>query len=87
MGHACRQQYYIQSVCVHHERVGADDEVSKFWFVRSFSSQPHSKFIANIATENMSQVRTKECKTISFICEINRYCVLRDAITVIQLSL
>ena len=53
------------------QRVYADNVVSKFWFVRSFSSQHHSKFNANVATEKKSQVRTKECKTRSFICKVN----------------
>ena len=56
---------------VHHERMYAENVISKQWLVRSFSSQHHSKFIANIATENVSQVRTEECKTRSFICKVN----------------
>ena len=56
---------------VYHERVYADNVLSKFWFVRSFSSQHHSIFIANIATENVSTVSTNECKARSFICEVN----------------
>ena len=45
--------------------------VCKFWFVRSLHSQRHPKFIANTASEKMSQVRTKECKTGCFICMVN----------------
>ena len=60
----------LNQVGVYHERVYADN-VSKFWFVRSFSSQHYSKFITNITSENVSQTRTKECKTGSFICKVN----------------
>ena len=37
--------------------------LSKFWPVTSFFSQHHSKIIAIFATENVSQVSTKGCKT------------------------
>ena len=40
-------------VRVYHERVYADNVVSKLWFVKSFSSQHDFQFIANIATENV----------------------------------
>ena len=53
------------------ERVYVDKVVNRFWFVRSFSSQHHSKLSANNATENVSQVRNKKCKTRSFICKVN----------------
>ena len=62
---------YNDQICVYHERVYADNVVSKFWLVRSICSQHHSKFIANIATEKISQVPNKECKTRSFICNVN----------------
>ena len=61
----------FNQVGVYHERVYADNVVSKFWFVRSFSSQHYSKYITNISSENVSQIRTKECKTASFICKGN----------------
>ena len=61
----------LNKVRVYHEGVYADNVVIKFWFVRSFFSQHDSKFIANIATENVSHVRAKECKTRSFICKVN----------------
>ena len=61
----------LNQVGVYHERVYADNAVSKFWFVRSFSSQHYSKFITNISSENVSQIRTKECKTGSFIFKVN----------------
>ena len=61
----------LNQVGVYHERVYADNVVSKFWFVRSFSSQPYSKFYANITSQNVSQIRTKECKAGSFICKVN----------------
>ena len=61
----------FNQVRVYHERVYVDNVVSKFWFVRYSSSQHDSKFIANIATENVSQVRTEKCKTIYLICEVN----------------
>ena len=61
--------YSIRSVFM--ERVYADKFLKLFWFVRSSSSQHHSKYTANIATENVSQVRSTEYKTRSFICKLN----------------
>ena len=61
--------YSIRSVYI--KRVYAYNVVTKFWFVRSLSSQHYSKFIANITSENVSQIRTKECKTGSVICKVN----------------
>ena len=61
----------LDQVRVYHERVYADNVLSKFWLLRSFSSQHYSKFITNITSENVSQIRTKECKTRSFICKVN----------------
>ena len=52
----------LNQVCVYHERVYADNVVSKIWFVRSFSSQHYSKFITNITSENVSQIRTKNAR-------------------------
>ena len=68
----CVTNYFVlNQVGVYHERRYADNVVSKFWFVRSLSSQHHSKFITNIASENVSQTRTKECKTGFFICKLH----------------
>ena len=61
----------LNQVGVYHERVYANNVVSKYWFVRSFSSQHYSKFITNITSENLSQIRTKESKTRSFFFEVN----------------
>ena len=61
----------LNQVGLYHERVYAGNVVSKFWFVRSFSSQHYSKFITNITSENVSQICTKERKTRSFICRVN----------------
>ena len=61
----------LNQVGVCHERVYANNVVSKFWFVRSFFSQHYSKIITNITSEIVSQIRTKECKTGSFICKVN----------------
>ena len=61
----------LNQVGVYHERVYADNVVSKFWFVRSFSSQHYSKFTTNITSGNVSQIRTEDCKTGSFICKVN----------------
>ena len=70
-GFFCHHSFELNQVCIYHERVYPDNVVSTFWFVRSFSSQHHTNFIANIATENESQVRTKECKIRFCICRIN----------------
>ena len=59
----------LNQVGVYHERVYEDNVVCKFRFVRSFSSQHYSKFITNMTSENLSQIRTKERKTGSFICK------------------
>ena len=79
----------LSQVRVYHARVYADNVVSsKFWFVRFFSSQHYSKFIANISSENVSQIRTTECETSSFICKVNlSFCVPQATLTVIQFSL
>ena len=61
----------LNQVGVYDERVYADNVVSKFWVLRSFSSQHYSKFITIITSSNVSQIRTKECKTRSFICKVN----------------
>ena len=61
----------LNQVCVYHERVYAYNVVSKFWFVRSFSSQHYYKFITNNTSENVSQICTEECKSRSFICKVN----------------
>ena len=61
----------LNQVGVYHEIVYADNDVSKLWFVRSFSSQHYSKFITNITSRNVSQIRTEECKTGSFIFTVN----------------
>ena len=75
----------LNQVSVYHEKVYADNVVGKLWFVRSFSSQHYSKFITNIASENVFQIRTKKCKTRSFICKVNlNFCVLRDTLTLMQ---
>ena len=61
----------LDQVRVYHERVYADNVVIKFWFVRSFSSQHHSKFITNVTSEIVSQIRTKEWRTRSFLWKVN----------------
>ena len=61
----------LNQVGVYHERVYADNVVSKVWIVRSLSSQHYPKFITNITSETVSQIRTKECKTRSFFCKLN----------------
>ena len=57
----------LNQVGVYHERVYPDNVVSKIWFLMSFSSQHCSKFVSNISSKFVSQIRTKECKTGSFI--------------------
>ena len=61
----------LNQVHVYHERVYADNVVSKVWFLRSFSSPPYSKFTTNITSKNVSQIRTNECKTRFFIFKVN----------------
>ena len=61
----------LNQIGVYHERVYADNVVSKIWFVRSFSSQHYSKFLTNNTSEYVSQIRTKECKTGCFIHKVN----------------
>ena len=57
----------LNLVWVYHERMYVDEVLSSFCFVRSFSSQHHHKLVANFATKNVSQLRTEERKTRSFI--------------------
>ena len=40
----------LNQVGVYHERVYADNVISNFWFVRSFSSRHYSKIITNITS-------------------------------------
>ena len=62
----------LKKVHVYHEKMYADEKVvSKLRFVRSFTFQHHFKFSANITSETISHVPTKECKTRSFICKVN----------------
>ena len=61
----------LNQVGVYHERVYADNVVSKIWFVRSFPSPHYSNFITNITCENVSQIRFNECKTRSFTFKLN----------------
>ena len=61
----------LNQVRVYHERLYADNVVGKFWLVRSFSSKLYSNFIANNTSQNVSKIRTKECETRSFICNVN----------------
>ena len=61
----------INQVRVYPERVYLNNVESKFWFVRSFVSRNHFQNFASIATENVPQVRTKKCKTRSFIWKGN----------------
>ena len=56
---------------MYHKRVYADNVVSKFWLLRSFSSQRQSKFIAYLATDTVSQILAKECKARFSICKVN----------------
>ena len=86
--HCVANDIVLNHVGVYHERMCADNVESKFWFVRSVFSRNYSKFITNITTENVSQIRTKECKTGSFNCKVNlNFCVLRDTLTLIQFLL
>ena len=70
-GFRVAKEFVLNQVRVFYERVYADNDVSKFRFVMYSSSQHYSKFIANITSQNVSQVRIKKCKTRSFICKVN----------------
>ena len=70
--HCVANDIVLNQVCVYLERVYAYNVSSKFWLVRSFSSQHYSKLFTNITSENVSLIRTTECKTRSFICKVNR---------------
>ena len=56
---------------VYHERVYANNVVSKFRFMRSCSFQQYPKVIANTTLKKVSQVRTKKCKGRFFYCQVN----------------
>ena len=82
------QRFVFKKVRVCHERVYADKIVSRVCFVRSFFSQRHSRFSTNITSKNVSQHRTEQSKSRSFICKANlNFWVLQDTSTVILLSL
>ena len=57
-------------------RVSAEQDKSKHWLVRSFSSQECSKQFADIASKSVPQVHTKACKTRFFFCGENLNYVL-----------
>ena len=61
----------LNQVGVCHERVYANNVVSKLWFVKSFSFQHYSKFNTKITCENLFRIRIKERKTGSFFCKVN----------------
>ena len=61
----------FNQVGVYHERVYADNVVSKLSFVRSFPSQHYFKFNTEITSESVSQIRSKECKIRPFIFKVN----------------
>ena len=87
-GNYSLNDFLINKFRVYHERVYMDNVVSNIWFVRSFSSQRHSNLIPNIATEKVSQNRTKNARPDpSFAKYISTFCVPRDTLTVIQLYL
>ena len=71
----CRQQNCTQLVCVSYlkyERMSYPDNVKKIhWLMRSCSSQQNSKFTAKIASKNVTQVRTKDCKIRSINFDVN----------------
>ena len=60
----------FNQVGVYHERVYTDNVVGKIWFLRSSLLKHYSKFITNNISENLSQIRTKECKTGSLVCKV-----------------
>ena len=61
----------LNQECVYHDEMYADKILSKHWLVRFFFFQQYNKIIVNIASKNVTQVHTRECKTRSFICEVN----------------
>ena len=79
----------LNQVCAYHEKVYAYNVVNKVWFVRSVCSQHSSKFITSITSESVSQIRTKKCKTRSFLFKVNlnflTFCLLLDTLYVIQI--
>ena len=78
----------LDQVGVYHERVYADNVISNSWFVKSLPSQHYYKFITNITSENVSQMRTKECQTGSFIFEVNfSFLSFGDTLILIQFPL
>ena len=56
---------------VYHERVYADKVVTKVWFLRSFSSQHHCKFIANISFQKGVWHSYWEIQNHAFIFKVN----------------
>ena len=64
--------YSVKIVYItYHERMHADNVISKRWLVRSSLSQQYSGVLANIAFKNVTQVHTRAGKSWSFICKVN----------------
>ena len=61
----------LNQVSVYHERMYADKVISKHWLVMSSSSQKYYEVLANIASKNVTQVRSEEGKIRSIILEVN----------------
>ena len=71
MEFSCRRRYFTQSGrCILWESVCRQCR-KQVLVCEVFSSQLHSKFITNITSEKVSQIRTNECKTRPFLCKVN----------------
>ena len=55
LGLRANNDFVLNHVRVHDEIVYADKAVSKFWFMRSFSSQHNSKFIAAVVLSLLNE--------------------------------
>ena len=55
LGLRVNNDFVLNQVRVHHEIVYVDKAVSKFWFLRSFSSQHNSKFIAAVVLSLLNE--------------------------------
>ena len=63
--------FVLNQVRVDQDGLYADNVLSKIWFGKSYSSQNLSNFLANFATEKVTQVQTTERTVRSFNSKVN----------------
>ena len=83
-GNQCNRRAFIPPIMlysigsVHVMRECMQSRLTAIFFM-SFSCKHYGKFLANIASKKITQVRIEECNTSSFICRVylNSFCSSR----------